>query len=178
MAEPRPPQPVTAICGILAADEKALTEAAAALALAFGPFRLASPALPFTFTRYYEPEMGPNLLRQYVAFRKPVDPGSLAAIKLQTNALEQELAARLASRVPRPVNLDPGYVDAARLVLATTKDYAHRVYIGEGIHAEVTLAWRDGGFEPQAWTYPDYRSEPALAFFNEVRRIHTEAAIR
>ena len=172
MGEPRPAEPATLVCGVLAADETVLAEALRVLERDFGPRALGSPALPFAFTRYYEQDMGPGLLRQFVAFATPVDPGRLAAIKLRTNAMERELAARLAAPVRRPVNLDPGLVDAARLALATTKDYAHRVYLGEGIYAEVTLRWQDGTFAPLEWTYPDYRSGPALAFFNDVRRIH------
>ena len=172
MGEPRPAAPVTLVCGVLAADEAFLAEALAALERAFGPRAAESPVLPFAFTRYYEKEMGPRLLRTLVAFERPVDPGRLAAIKLRTNALEREIAARAPAGVPRPVNLDPGTVDAARLVLATTKDHAHRLYLGEGIYGEVTLIWHKGGFTPLDWTYPDFRTEAYRSFFDEVRRLH------
>jgi hypothetical protein len=79
---------------------------------------------------------------------------------------------------PRPVNLDPGCVSAGKLVLATTKDREHRIYLSEGIYAEVTLTYRKNGFRPVATTYPDYRSEAYLAFFNEVRRMHMAARSR
>jgi hypothetical protein len=172
MGEPCPPAPVTLICGLLAADEAVLSEALEALGREFGPRALESPVIPFDFTRYYEKQMGSRLLRKLVAFERPVDPGHLAAIKLRTNALEREIAARSAAGVPRPVNLDPGTLDGARLVLATTKDHAHRVYLGNGVYSEVTLLWHKGGFTHLDWTYPDYRSEAYRDFFNEVRRIH------
>ena len=172
MGEPSPPAPVTLVCAILAADEPVLAEALAALGREFGPRAAESPVLPFAFTRYYEKEMGPRLLRKLVAFERPVDPGRLAAIKLRTNALEREVAARAPAGVPRPANLDPGTVDAARLVLATTKDHAHRVYLGDGIYGEVTLLWHKGGFAPLDWTYPDFRTEAYRSFFDGVRRLH------
>jgi len=178
MGDPLPAAPATLVCGLLAAGEAALAAARETLSHAFGPRALESPVLPFSFTRYYEPEMGPGLLRQFVAFETPVDPGRLAAIKLRTNALERELAGRLAASVPRPVNLDPGVLDDARLVLATTKDFAHRVCLGNGIYAEVTLRWQGGAFAPMEWTYPDYRSEEARAFFDRVRRFHRERGAR
>jgi hypothetical protein len=172
MGEPVPAAPVTLVCGILAADDALLPDALAALEREFGPRALASAVLPFDFTRYYEKEMGPRLLRQFVAFARAVDPGRLASIKLRTNALEKEIASRAPAGVPRPVNLDPGLVDAARLVLATTKDHAHRVYLGDGIYGEVTLLWHKGGFTHLDWTYPDYRSEAYRDFFTAVRSLH------
>ena len=83
--------------------------------------------------------------------------------------MEQRLAAKLTDGPARPVNLDMGYVDGGKLVLATTKDYAHRLYLGAGIYGEVTLRWRAGAFEPWEWTYPDYRSGHYREFFAQVR---------
>ncbi len=96
-------------------------------------------------------------------------------MKLETNRIEKELAAALAPGAPpRPVNLDPGYVALSKVVLATTKDYAHRLYLGRGIYAECTLRWRHGGFEPCEWTYRDYASEQYRAFFGQVRALYAD----
>ena len=85
--------------------------------------------------------------------------------KLITNFIESDLSTGGARRV----NLDPGYMDAARVVLASTKDHAHRILLGKGIYGEVTLLYRDGAFRPLPWTYPDYREAATLAFLKGVR---------
>jgi hypothetical protein len=161
----RRPDPVRLIVGLLARDRELLSQAIRRLTEVYGPIAGASEAVPFTETDYYGDELGPSPWRQFVAFERLIDPGDLAAIKVQTNALEQEWA----QGGPRPVNLDPGYVSLGKLVLATTKDHWHRVYLGQGIYAEVTLPYRRGRFEPQEWTYPDYRRPAHLSFFAEVR---------
>jgi hypothetical protein len=169
MGEAKSPEPVALVCGILAFDERWLALGRETLEGALGAIDGASPVWPFDFTRYYAEETGEHILRQFVSFGVLIDPGALAGIKLRTNELERELASRGDAPVPRPVNLDPGYVSESKLVLATTKDYSHRVCLGRGIYAEATLRWHAGGFEPWPWTYADYRSEGYLAFFAEVR---------
>jgi len=132
---------------------------------AFGPCDWVSPELPFAYTRYYDAEMGAPITRFFVSFRNPVDPASLAAAKLATNALEEEF------RRPglRPVNLDPGLLSLARFVLASTKPSAHRVPLASGIYAEVELLYEHGGFRPVEWTYPDYRSEEYRGMLEHIR---------
>jgi hypothetical protein len=128
--------------------------------------------MKFDFTAYYESEMGANLLRKFIAFERPVSPADLAEIKLWTNGVEASFSEAAASRRPpvrRPINLDPGYVTLSKLVLATTKDHAHRIYLDRGIYAEVTLRFLKGAFEPMPWTYPDYRTEAYRRFFEGVR---------
>jgi len=164
--------PVKLVCAVLAGRREWLDAAAEALRREFGEMDLSSDIWPFDCTRYYEPQMGSGLLRRIHSFAELVDPARLAAVKLATNALEARLAAELRGGPPRPVNLDPGYVSESKLVLATTKDYSHRVYLGNGIYAEVTLRWRAGRFEPWDWTYPDYRTEPYRAFFAGVRELY------
>jgi hypothetical protein len=117
--------------------------------------------------------MGAGLLRRFHSFEHLVDPAELAEAKVATNAAESELADLLGGGVDRPVNLDPGYVCRAKLVLATTKDYSHRLYLGRGIYGEVTLAWQDGAFQPREWTYPDYASTRYTEFFARVRLAYT-----
>ena len=133
---------------------------------AFSTIDLRSEQIPFDQTPYYQREMGDDLLRKWVSFTALVRQDAIAEAKLTTNRLEERLARPDGART---VNLDPGYLVPSRLVLATTKDYAHRVYVGEGIYAEVTLVYRAGGFQPLEWTYPDYRGHIALDFFKCVR---------
>jgi hypothetical protein len=150
----RTPPPVKLIVSLLAGDLALLDQAQAALERAFGPVDWQSQPLPFNHTDYYTPEHGSGLVRRLVTFQPLVDPGQLAAIKRQTNALEQ----RWTLGGHRQVNLDPGYLSLSKLVLATTKDHGHRIYLGQGIYAEVTLRFQDGAFRAWPWTYPDYAS--------------------
>ena len=169
MSAPRPPTPVKLICGIIAAGEAWLPVVTAKLVEAFGVIDLTSERVPFDGTDYYEAEMGPDLVRQFVSFASLVDPAELPAIKRKTNVMELDLAADSAPPVCRPVNLDPGYVTAAKLVLATAKDFAHRIYICDGIYAEVTLRFGKDGCRFSDWTYPDLRSGVYTPFLLAVR---------
>ncbi len=171
MATPKPPEPVTLIIGMLSSDLELLAAAEAKLASLYGRVDLRSPTIDFNFTDYYEPEMGPHLKRRLISFADRINPGELAAIKVRTNELEQEFA-QAERPVPRPVNLDPGYICGSKLVLASAKDRAQRIYLGQGIYAEITLDYRKGRFVPVETTYPDYRSREYIEFFAEVRRRH------
>jgi hypothetical protein len=134
-----------------------------------GPLALVSDAFEFTETAYYTATMGEGLKKQFIAYERLIDPGELARIKRETNAWEAEYAALGSHPEPRPLNLDPGYVTPAKLVLASTKDHAHRLYLGDGIYAEVTLAYRARQWQPLEWTYPDYRRADYQAFFTACR---------
>ena len=168
MGQPTPHSGAILIVGMLSAWSELFARAAEALVARFGPVRRRSPDIPFTFTDYYEPQMGLGLLRRFYSFDGLFDPSRLPEVKLWTNELEQQLAGP-AYPVARPINLDPGCVDPARLVLATTKDHAHRIYLGQGIYAEITLNYLGGRFQPLPWTYPDYRTAPYLEFLTQVR---------
>ena len=170
MGDIHAPAPVKLFCGILAADAELLPAAREALAAAFGALDRASAPAPFEFTDYYAAEMGPSLLRQFVSFREPVAPQRLAELKRRTNALEREFAVERDGALRRRVNLDPGYLTAAKLVLATTKDFAHRICLDDGIYAEVTLNFGRDGCRAHPWTYPDFRSEPCTRFFWALRQ--------
>lgn len=169
MWELKEPRPVKLIVGVLACDERCLDAARGSLDGAFGPADLTSDAWPFWQTDYYRDELGPNVLRQFLSFANLVHPGELADIKHRTNAIEQDLAATLAAPFPRPVNLDPGVIEPAKLVLATTKNFAHRVYIGRKMYAEVTLVFDKGQWRPLPYTYPDYHRQEYFDFFTKVR---------
>lgn len=134
-----------------------------------GPLALVSDPFDFTETAYYAATMGEGLKKQFIACERRIDPGELARIKRETNAWEAEYASLGEHAEPRPLNLDPGYITPAKLVLASTKDHAHRLYIGDGIYAEVTLAYRARQWQPLEWTYPDYRRADYQAFFTTCR---------
>ncbi len=171
MGEIRKPGPVKLICGLLVSGRAGGRQTVGArhavpLQERFGPVDLESKVFPFDFTSYYEREMGEGILRQFLSFENLIDPGDLAAIKTETNRLEAELS----KEGKRTVNLDPGYLDLSKLVLATTKDATYRVYLGEGIYAQSTYYFQDGTYRPWEWTYADYRTPTAVDFFNRVRQ--------
>ncbi len=171
MATNAPPARAIFFTGVLAADERCLDAARERATALWGGIRLASETLPFTSTDYYREETGEAIRRAFFAFDGWFDPAELAARKLRANAAEAELAAELKTPYPRPVNLDPGYVTGAKVVLASCKNFAHRVYLREGVYAEVTLQYRRGGrFEALPWTFPDFASGEYDPFFLNLRR--------
>ena len=178
MGDAKSSGPVKLVCAALAGRRDWLQRAAEAMEVQWGPVDLAGDVLPFDWTRYYERQMGPGLLRRLYSFRNLIDPDAIAEIKLASNGMERRLAEQLPGAPERPVNLDPGYVTRSKLVLATTKDYSHRLYLCTGIYAEVTLRWRSGAFEPWEWTYPDYRSDAYREFFARVRNLYTTQLAR
>jgi len=163
------PKPVKLFIGILASNYQCLHTATDLLSDKFGKIDLSSEVWPFDQTDYYKEQTGPRILRQFVSIKRLIDPGILAKIKHQTNKLEQKLAKKLALPLTRPVNLDPGIIEPSKLVLATTKNYSHRIYIGKKMYAEVTLIFDKGGWRPQAYTYPDYRQQCYFDYFDKVR---------
>jgi len=170
MWETNQPKPVKLIVGIFATDAQCLQKAVETVTKEFGAADFVSDVWPFDKTTYYKKETGENLLRQFVSIEKPIDPGELANIKHTTNRLEQELAAQLNRDVPRPVNLDPGIIEPSKLVLATTKNFSHRIYIGNQMYAEVTLMYEKGAWSFSPYTYPDYRQPCYIEFFEKVRK--------
>jgi len=172
MAAINPPQSAKLLVGMLSAYPAAFDMARVRLEKQFGAVDLASPDIQFTFTQYYENEMGAGLIRRFIAFQELIDPGILPDTKLFTNQLESEIAQAGEYPVKRPVNLDPGYITPAKLVLASAKDFSHRIYLRDGIYAEVTLHYKkSGSFESRPWTFPDYAASPEYhAFLLEARR--------
>jgi len=152
--------------GILYADEVCREHCYRIIVKKLGEIDSLSNPVAFRYTDYYEEEMGKSLWRQYITFQKLVEADCLAEIKNWTNLVENEFY----NEEKRRINLDPGYISLAQVVLATTKDSSHRVYLGRGIYAEVTLFYRSRSFFEWPWTYPDYRDPLHIQYFNRVRQ--------
>jgi hypothetical protein len=174
MAEPRPQPPVLLIVAAFSRHAEALDWGRGRLERTYGPVGLAGALFDFHHTAYYEPTMGPGLRKCLYAFRNLVPPDCLPAVKLHTNALEAELASTGHYPEPRPLNLDPGVLTLGKFLLATTKDQAHRIYLRDGIFAEVTLRFEAGAFEPWPWTYADYREPAVRDFLRQARDFYRE----
>ena len=169
MGEIHNPAPVLLLIAASSRHEAALEWAQEQSVAQYGPVALASDAFDFAETDYYTATMGAGLKKQFLAFERLVDPAALAGIKCETNRWEAEYAALGRQAESRPLNLDPGYITPAKLVLASTKDHAHRLYLRDGIYAEVTLAYRHRQWQPLEWTYPDYRRDDYQRFFTQCR---------
>lgn len=138
-----------------------------------GPTDAVSEVWPFDMTDYYAVEMGEGLQRRFVSFERLIDPVELAGLKLLTSHIESRICRDLGlPTFHRRVNLDPGYLATSKLVLATTKDFGHRLYLRDGIYAESTLHYVDGKWVPWPWTYPDYADSRYHGFFEQVRELY------
>jgi len=173
MAEIRPFRPVKLICGIIASADDHVRAAEERLAGIFGPIDARGPRVAFAGTDYYEPEMGSGLRRGFIAFRDLVAPERLSDIKIRTNGLEDELRAFFGTS-RRIVNIDPGYVTTAALIMATAKDFSHRVPLKDGIFAHLELIFNKSGVKRLEWTYPDFRNEDHIPFLTSVRLSYLE----
>lgn len=158
---------VKLIIGIIA-PENNLSIADERIKNSFGEIDFESEILPFTHTDYYEEEFGRNLSKKFLSFKRLIYPDELSGCKIITNEIEETLS----SNNKRKINLDPGYLSLSKLVLASTKDYFHRIYIGQGIFAEVTLFYKDKTFQPTPFTYPDYKTKDYIDILNHIREIY------
>ena len=166
MGTVREPLCVKLICAVTFREETDIPRIRGDLENLFGPVEDQSPVFDFTFTRYYEGEMGAGLKKVFYSFTEPVKPEDLAGMKIHTQAAE----AAWSEGGKRRVNLDPGYITGGKLVLASTKDFSHRIYLGRGIYGDVQLRFVRGRFLVSEWTYPDYQTDLAMAFFKKVRK--------
>ncbi len=177
MGQVKPAEKVLLIVAAFSRTGEALDWIAQQAAARWGPIALASERFEFTETDYYQSSMGRGLHKQFLAFERLIDPAGLSDVKRLTNRWEQDFADSRADRgarnqtsdVSRPLNLDPGYLTLAKLVLASTKDHAHRIYLSGGIFAEITLNYRDRRWQHFEWTFPDYRRDDYQAFFDRCR---------
>lgn len=165
MSDPRPAEAVNLIVSLFSGEGRLLGDALNALSERYGRADFISAPMPFAYTDYYEKEFGGSLVRRFAAFERLIRPESLPDVKNWTNGLEH----RLSAEGKRRVNIDPGYLAKAHLILATGKGYAHRPYLREGIYADLTLVYRDGSFHPLPWTYPDYACKETIAMLLRIR---------
>jgi hypothetical protein len=170
MGTAKQPQPVKLVASIFSADPAQIDRAQAALEAQFGPVDFQSELLPFDHTDFYKGEFGAGIVRRIVAFERLADPGDLPDVKSGTDALESEMS----EGGRRAVNIDPGYVAEGKMILASTKDHRHRIYLGKGIYGEVTLYYHQGTFHPWEWTYADYASPRYCELFIQIRSRYRE----
>lgn len=161
-------QPAKLIVSIIYRQKTLLAEAFSAIVHCWGAADILSESLAFDYTDYYRAEMGANLRRRIVSVQHMIDPGDLATIKRKTNDIEKALSA--ATWPNRQVNIDPGYLNASHLILASTKPAPHRPYLQQGIYADLTMVFQNMTFKPFFWTYPDYQSEKMIAILRTIRQ--------
>jgi hypothetical protein len=164
-----PPAPVLLILAAFSRHGAALDWARQRAEAAWGPVALASERFSFDATDYYEASMGAGIFKCFFAFERLIDPALIVERKLEANAWEAEYAKNSDHVEPRPLNLDPGYLTPAKLVLASTKDHAHRLYLSRGIFAEVTLFYKHRSWQARDWTFPDYQRADYQQFFTSCR---------
>lgn len=165
MSIPREPKPAKLVIGFFLKKKQLLEGIAQALSMLFGSIDIISSWMPFDYTSYYEREMGAPLFRRIFAFEKLIQQSALAQIKIKTNRIEQQYSRD----GKRRVNIDPGYLVHERFVLASGKNYSHRIYLSEGIYADLTLIYHQGSFRKLPWTYPDYADRPMQKALERIR---------
>jgi hypothetical protein len=173
MGKIRAPIPVKLFVGMLSAEPVLFDACADILSRTYGTIDHHSDVLPWSDTDYYRQELGNSIVRKFIFFEHLIDAAALPKIKIFTNNVEKDFSTRTRDSMRRRINLDPGYITEAKVVLATTKDFSHRIYIGEGIYAEVTLSYnsRDRTFAPLEHTYPDFRTDARRTLFNTARDV-------
>ncbi len=174
MGEVRLHPPVLPILAAFSRYDEALEWAKARLVKEWGPISLESEIFSFDDTTYYEKQMGAGLRKVLLAFERLMAPAELVDRKLATNVWEEEYRGVSNAPEARPLNLDPGYLTEAKLVLATTKDRDHRIYLDRGIFAEVTLHFHRGAWQSREWTYPDYQRSEYHRFFDRCREYYRQ----
>jgi len=165
VSAPKDADDVKLVASLFSPEEKIVEEFILELHAMYGAMDWVSPPLFFDRTRYYEKEMGWPLHRRFVSFKRLIRPEAIVEIKLQTNELEK----RDLQEGKRKINIDPGYVSLERLVLATGKNYTHRIHLSKGIYADLTLVFHQGSFQTLAWTYKDYADPVVIGYFNNIR---------
>lgn len=170
MASVRIVEPVVRFCAVITRHDAARRWAISRMAECWGAPQVISAAIPFEAGGYYTASMGSELTKTLVALDGFRDPAELADWKHQTNVWEAEYAAQSNHPDERPLNLDPGYITQAKLVLATTKDRDHRIYLRRGMFAEVTLTYVGKRWQHHRWSYPSYRTDEVADFTNQCRQ--------
>jgi hypothetical protein len=169
MGEIKHPDKVKLMTGIIYSDEYFMEKSVNIFKNRYGEIDFESEKIRFSYTEYYNDEMGSVLHRKFISFENLIEPSELPSIKAFTNDIELKFSQPGCNGPKRRVNIDPGYLELSKLVLASTKNFAHRIYLDKGIFAETTLLYRNGKFDELEWTYPDYKSSFAKEFFTKVR---------
>ncbi len=162
------PRPVKLFAGVLSAKPGVFPAVEERLCSLFGSVELRTEPFPFDTTTYYDEEMGRPLNRIFYGFSSLIAAESISRIKRQTNELEAEFASQM-REVVRPVNIDPGYLEESKIVLASTKNFSHRILVSDGIYAEVTMQYEGKEWRMLPWTFPDFRTGRYNAFFTTLR---------
>ncbi len=166
MGKPEHSEPVLLFAGILYNDENCLNAAKKTLIENYGNCILETPSFHWNYSEYYNKEFGSNIMRTFMFFEKLISPEQIIEIKLKTNQIEESFSGNN----KRKINIDPGYLTLANVVLATTKNYSHRIYLGKGIYGEVTLIYKNNTYSPYIFTYQDYQEPKTVEMFLEARK--------
>ncbi|MBI5195315.1 MAG: DUF4416 family protein [Nitrospirae bacterium] len=182
------PQPVKLFVGMISPEICMFDTLRRKLVELYGNIDLESPVMEWGYTDHYSKEMGGDLKRKFIFFEKLISPETIAEIKLKTSELERQYLKENNPPIPplpkggeggfkggRRINLDPGYLDSARVVLVSTKDYSHRVYLGKGIYGETTLIYSGKNYQTLPYTYPDFRTQEYFAIFKMAREKYKTA---
>jgi hypothetical protein len=169
MGTPQEPRPAKFFIALLVAEDDLFPPVERDLGALFGAIDSASPIFPWTVSDYYESEMGAGLRRRFISFEGLISPDALAEIKHKTREIEDRYRRAEGTGRRRRVNIDPGYVDAGKVVLASTKGAGHRLYLQAGIYGETTLLYYDGSFQPFPYTYRDYLWPETITFLTGLR---------
>lgn len=162
----REPDPVKPVLSLFTADKTLFREIIKRLEKEWGPADLASGLLDFSSTDYYEEEFGAGLKRKFFSFERLIAPYELAGLKTFSNSLEAEFS----KDGKRLVNIDPGYMALEKFVLASCKNFTHRICVGRGVYADLTFMYTGDAFKALEWTYPDYKAEDVVSFLKEARK--------
>jgi hypothetical protein len=166
MSQPKEPMPAKLVVSVFLKEKVLIKSVVEDLMETYGAVDVMSAWMPFDWTAYYQTEMGAPLFRRMIVFRQLIEQQALPEIKRATNDIEK----RYVANDKRRVNIDPGYLLLERFVLATGKNFSHRIYIGKQIYADLTLIYRKGGFRALPWTFPDYADSGMHAFLEKARK--------
>ena len=170
MSKLKEPPLVVLFISIIFNKDSELDNCISDLVSEYGDPDLRSNILDFEFSDYYNEEMGNNLSRTFISFKKLISRDKIVDIKIYSNILEDKYSVG----GNRTINLDPGYLSAEHLVLSTGKGFSHRPYLGKGVYADLTLLFQDGRFKSLEWTYPDYKTEKIQNYFYELRELYLD----
>jgi ribosomal silencing factor RsfS len=165
MSQPKEPMPAKLVVSVFLKEKALITSIVADLMEKFGTVDVMSTWMPFDWTTYYQSEMGAPLFRRMIVFQQLIEQQELPEIKQITNDIEK----RYVENDKRRVNIDPGYLLLERFVLATGKNFSHRIYVGKQIYADLTLIYKKGGFQALPWTFPDYADSRMHVFLEKAR---------